>query len=123
MSKPVDMSDAKVRLEILHRLLRAAGVHIGWTDRNVPLISVRGSRVVTHVEEAESLIVAARPVKGGTQVEQFQRAVGIEPADDRDPWGSDDTYPRADWEYEVGNGDTNLGYWEWVDNQREMAEL
>ena len=31
-----------------------------------------------------------------------------------DPWGEDKTYPRKDWRYEVANGDTNLGYWEWV---------
>lgn len=28
-------------------------------------------------------------------------------------------YPREDWEHEVGEGDTNLGYWDWVRHQFE----
>lgn len=31
-----------------------------------------------------------------------------------DLWNDFDEYPRTDWKYEVANGDTNLGYWEWV---------
>lgn len=27
-------------------------------------------------------------------------------------------YPRCDWQYQVANGDTNLGYRMWVSNQR-----
>ena len=29
-------------------------------------------------------------------------------------WGVHPDFPRADWQYEVANGDTRLGYWEWV---------
>ena len=25
-------------------------------------------------------------------------------------------YPVADWKYEIANGDTRLGYWEWVEH-------
>jgi len=34
-------------------------------------------------------------------------------------------YPRADWQYEVRNGDTNLGYQEWVEHKIEsdMKEI
>lgn len=38
---------------------------------------------------------------------------------ERDFWGSDADFPVADWQYEVANDDTRLGYWEWVDAQRE----
>ena len=31
-----------------------------------------------------------------------------------DLWGTHPQYPRTDWRYEVENGDTMLGYWEWV---------
>ena len=31
-----------------------------------------------------------------------------------DLWGSHPKYPKSDWRYEVENGDTMLGYWEWV---------
>ena len=30
-------------------------------------------------------------------------------------WGEYDKYPRCDWQYEVANGDTNRGYWEYVE--------
>lgn len=29
-------------------------------------------------------------------------------------WGELATYPRTDWQYEVANGDTLEGYWDWV---------
>ena len=31
-----------------------------------------------------------------------------------DLWGEHPDHPKADWKYEVENGDTFLGYWEWV---------
>lgn len=37
-----------------------------------------------------------------------------EPLPGYDVWASVDRYPREDWCYEVQNGDTNLGYWDWV---------
>lgn len=41
---------------------------------------------------------------------------------DVDLWGEDPAYLREDWRLDVGNGDTNLGYWDWVDNRREFDE-
>lgn len=35
-------------------------------------------------------------------------------------WGEDPAYPRADWQYEVTNGDTQLGYWDWVEQQKNL---
>ncbi len=29
-------------------------------------------------------------------------------------WGSHPDHPFGDWQYEVANEDTRLGYWEWV---------
>jgi hypothetical protein len=29
-------------------------------------------------------------------------------------WGVHPKYPKSDWQFEVENGDTMLGYWEWV---------
>lgn len=39
---------------------------------------------------------------------------------DEDVWGEYPQHPRDDWRYEVMNDDTNLGYWEWVANKKEM---
>ena len=31
-----------------------------------------------------------------------------------DPWADHPDHPVADWQAEVANGDTRLGYWDWV---------
>jgi len=31
-----------------------------------------------------------------------------------DHWAESPDYPLADWQAEVANGDTRLGYWDWV---------
>ncbi len=33
-------------------------------------------------------------------------------------WGQHPDYPVADWQAEIENNDTRLGYWEWVEHQR-----
>lgn len=39
-----------------------------------------------------------------------------------DYWGEDDQYPLSDWMYEVQNGDTRAGYWQWVESQKEQDD-
>jgi hypothetical protein len=29
-------------------------------------------------------------------------------------WDDHPDYPVKDWQYEVANGDTRLGYWDWI---------
>lgn len=31
-------------------------------------------------------------------------------------WGQSKKFPVKDWQYEVANGDTRHGYWDWVRN-------
>ena len=38
------------------------------------------------------------------------------------PWKELKEYPVADWQYEVANGDTRLGYLEWAAHQKEEGE-
>lgn len=38
---------------------------------------------------------------------------------DGDVWGAHPSYSREDWQLDVGNGDTTLGYWDWVLHQLE----
>ena len=40
-----------------------------------------------------------------------------------DLWGESKIYPVRDWKTEVDNGDTRLGYWEWLSVKLEEAEL
>lgn len=37
-------------------------------------------------------------------------------------WKNDETYPWRTWMDEVTSDNTRLGYWEWVENQRNMEE-
>lgn len=38
---------------------------------------------------------------------------------ENDIWADDPDYPADDWKAEVSNDDTRLGYWQWVEAQRE----
>jgi hypothetical protein len=38
-------------------------------------------------------------------------------------WGGHPRHPRADWQYEAGQGDTQIGYWDWVVSRLEQEAL
>ena len=38
-------------------------------------------------------------------------------------WSEDADWPSADWRYDVANGDTRLGYGEWVAHNKETEEM
>lgn len=40
-----------------------------------------------------------------------------------DYWGDDHNHPVSDWMYEVQNGDTRSGYWQWVESRKEQARI
>ena len=37
-------------------------------------------------------------------------------------WGEHPDYPVEDWQYEVMNADTRLGYWDWVQGRIDVEE-
>ena len=37
-------------------------------------------------------------------------------------WGQHPDHPAEDWRYEVGNNDTRLGYWDWVEDRIRNAD-
>ena len=39
----------------------------------------------------------------------------------QDPCRNDHEFPVEDWQYEVGNDDTRLGYFDWARDKREMG--
>ena len=45
-----------------------------------------------------------------------------EPALPMSVWDEADDFPLCDWQTEVANDDTRLGYWDWVRAQRENQE-
>ena len=38
------------------------------------------------------------------------------------PWGENPDWPVCDWQYDVASNDTRLGYWEWVEHNKESEE-
>lgn len=48
---------------------------------------------------------------------------GVEPTEpEKSHWDDDQEHSAADWQYEVANGDTRLGYAAWVEQRREATE-
>lgn len=48
-------------------------------------------------------------------VKEFANQVNLqEPPDGLSYWDEHPDFPVSDWQYEVANGDTKVGYWEWV---------
>ena len=45
-----------------------------------------------------------------------------QPAQDGDYWGEDPSNPIIDWQREVADGDTRLGYWQWIEAQKEWKQ-
>ncbi len=60
-----------------------------------------------------------------TKIDKEDFGLTAEQLDDKyNPEGDGEhpTFPRADWQYEVANGDTLSGYWAWVEHKLwEMA--
>ncbi|MFZ3482050.1 hypothetical protein [Sphingomonas sp. 3-13AW] len=77
--------------------------------------------------------VAGRPDQGSlkvkTDVGEFTVAVAVDGAEVGPPlseqhsgvWGQHPDYAVSDWQYEVSNCDTRLGYWDWVAGQISLA--
>ncbi len=72
------------------------------------------------------VVVEVEAASDGEAADAVLEAVGIADFIDvypapADVWGEDPEFPRTDWQYQAGNGDTNLGYWAWVDHERDVV--
>ena len=45
----------------------------------------------------------------------------INPEDARDTWAEDPDFPRKDWVWDVSEGNTYRGYWDWVTSKKEQG--
>jgi len=61
---------------------------------------------------------AARDDAGSPQA---SKKAQIDPEQHGGIWGEHPNHPVSDWQYEVANGDTRLGYWGWAEHQAEMG--
>lgn len=46
---------------------------------------------------------------------------GFPSAADDNYWDDDPEFPVGDWKHEVADGNTRMGYWQWVEGQRGMT--
>lgn len=91
-----------------------------------PHLAVYFARQVQTVSTVDAQVLTVLYNRLGKVEEEIEQAKAAEQAQTRatgvdDVWGEDPEYPRKDWQYEVGNGDTNLGYWEWAAHEKEIA--
>lgn len=100
-------------------------------------VKVRETRIydVTYFVEADSAESASEKAnagetereEGATLQEVCDRGLRDEPVladaseqEPKDVWGEHPYYSRAEWNREAGDNNTNLGYWDWVEAQKEM---
>jgi hypothetical protein len=84
-------------------------ITVGYVQTNVPVAITLDKVVIPAIIEALN-----RPLGS------VERRDAVDP--NFDVWGQDDRFPRADWKFEVADGATGLGYWEWVDHQIEANQ-
>jgi len=85
-------------------------LHITLTEEGAIMDVFDGENcVATSSEMAEEIIERLMAAHG--PVERYWKEHGV--------WAEYPGYPRADWQYEVANGDTVLGYWEWIEHKME----
>lgn len=78
---------------------------------------VFGIRTVPEFIEALSALAeeaAGQKAAGDVGMEMLS---AIELREKYGHWNEHPEYPVSDWQYEVDNGDTRLGYWEWVEGR------
>jgi hypothetical protein len=69
-----------------------------------------------HYVNRQGYFICEVPFEDG---EEF--IVGDPDEDDDDVWALDDnTYPVSDWQTEVANNETRLGYRDWLNNKKEQ---
>ena len=82
-------------------------------------ISMSEEKVKSFDRELDFNYLLPVVLKSGTYIEpmRFCDLFG-----DRGVWNEHPDYPRSDWQDEVANDDTLLGYWDWVDHRIEAED-
>ena len=79
------------------------------------------ANVAIECEDCSVVLLDFDRPQGGRKTAKDKRIAAVEEA--RGQWDFEDKdYTREDWKYEVGNGDTQAGYFDWAINKLESAE-
>jgi hypothetical protein len=82
------------------------GEHFGQQGSTDPVVSRALETIARNVKRLDAELV-----------EIFKN----QPPVPEDYWGEDGEYLLESWRYEIANNDTRLGYWEWVEGQRDLG--
>lgn len=91
----------------LHTILIKAGVLLEESTPTDPELLMFAEGYISTLEETS--LNNSKPI-----YESFGGDKGV--------WNEHPDYPREDWGSEAQANNTNLGYWDWVENQMRMAE-
>lgn len=95
-----------------------------WRKSELTALRVRpGSICITGYERHYATFLVSARMDLPEVTDAFEAAtVAATPLWDRvmDLWADHAGYPRNEWQYEVANEDTHLGYWEWVQQKIEQ---
>jgi hypothetical protein len=139
--KGTKVGDYQVSAQGRNGYMKQAGLEVFWSPAGIIRLSpvtskgLVGNCIVEIPNDPEVIkkVVAAlqtppedvkpsRRTRAGapeTKYEKIQARI----EEHRGEWDfEDETYPRSDWMYEVGNNDTQLGYFDWLIHKYEAAE-
>lgn len=110
------LGDSAPTFETLHDVLEGLEITASKLERLKEL----GERTMLPREElAELAVLMTRQLRpelnprAAQDEARLQELQAVEPGS----WDENPVYLRADWKAEVGNGDTQLGYWDWVEHK------
>ena len=109
----------------IRTLFTQRGVELTHTDATDLVARLFGAQAWSHLAQQVAAAVSKKPVAGPSpshaKEKNAQRAPRRTPLTLQQvleqhygAWGSCAAFPRKDWAYEVSNGGTSRGYWEWV---------
>ncbi len=111
-----DIADVETKSPDAKRTLLVGDTFTGLVAKQIE--SVTKYITVLQEEPAKPEVVKGLPVMYTDtrlleSVEAMRRA---------DAWGQNPDWTRNDWQFEVANGETQLGYWQWVSHKIEGCE-
>lgn len=112
------LEEKKIDWELNWDLIGAAMKEAGIPGDIAPLETESQflARIITELH-AKAVAASQQDESDESDADMVMKQCG----DDR--WGECDQYPRSNWEYEVDNGDTVAGYWDWVVSQAGGDEV
>jgi hypothetical protein len=107
----------KAAAQLLKKAFADKGVKLPHTQALDIVARLKGFEAWSHLRQAASRATRVQPPRPQPlSLEQVLR-------NHYGNWGEAPRFPKVDWQYQVTNGDTTLGYWAWVASQIVVHEV